>query len=632
MISLRARQVRNRWLNASMKEVCPGFDSLAREAGVVSTASFIFCLSLVPAGLAAPGQKRWEYQIEARPVHSSPAVGANGLLFVGGNDKLLHALDTSTGKKRWTCRPGEQAIDASPAVGPDGTVYVVSSEGAVSAVDGTSGSRKWQARIGGRAVSSPALGRDGTVYVGSDNHRIYAFDSAKGAQKWVFETKGLVRSSPSVGLDGTVYVGSYDYKVYALEASSGLKLWDFTTEGAVVASPAIALDGRVFIGSEDQKVYALDGFTGAKLWEFATGGQIWSSAAVGQDGAVYVGSDDGKLYALNDNTGAKRWEYDTGDIIWSSPALAADGTLYVGCDNGCLYALDGVTGKELWRLQTGARVWSSPAIGPDGTVYVGTTVGKVLAVEGTAELAKSSWPKFRGSAPGSGVIAPPTPATAPVILWQPEVVPLRQGTNGTVAVRATGWPASFCWYRDGVALPGATNGYYSVAAAQRSNDGIYTLVISNSAGQTTSQPIAVAVSNVDAERLVVLEWKADGPTVVKLQWADDLGPTARWHGFLSSSTGSGPLVVPGQYLTRPARFFRLQGWAASRINRVSTRSGFRLSGPSGSRYAVEYVSRETGWVNWQVLTNLHLTTSPQLFVDPESSWAAPRVYRVNRLP
>jgi len=111
-------------------------------------------------------------------------------------------------------------VHSSPAVGTGGTVYVGSDDNKVYALDGASGVKKWEFATGALVHSSPTIGTGGTVYVGSAD-KIYALDGATGAKKWEFATGGIVFSSPTIGAGGTVYVGSNDNKVYALNGAPG---------------------------------------------------------------------------------------------------------------------------------------------------------------------------------------------------------------------------------------------------------------------------------------------------------------------------------------------------------------------------------------------------------------------------
>jgi outer membrane protein assembly factor BamB len=148
-------------------------------------------------------------------------------------------------------------VGSSPAIGADGTVYIGSSDKKVYALDGKTGAKKWEFETGNSVWSSPAIGADGTVYVGSDDKKIHALDGKTGARKWEFVARSYVRSSPAIGKDGTVYVGSKDGKVYALDGETGAKKWEFVTGGKVESAPAIGVDGTVYIGSFDGNVYAI---------------------------------------------------------------------------------------------------------------------------------------------------------------------------------------------------------------------------------------------------------------------------------------------------------------------------------------------------------------------------------------
>ena len=62
---------------------------------------------------------------------------------------------------------------SSPAVSADGTVYVGSYDGRLYAINPDSSGR-WKFATGGAVYSSPAVGADGTIYVGSGDGNLYA--------------------------------------------------------------------------------------------------------------------------------------------------------------------------------------------------------------------------------------------------------------------------------------------------------------------------------------------------------------------------------------------------------------------------------------------------------------------------
>ena len=74
---------------------------------------------------------------------------------------------------------GSRAIRSSPAVGADGTVYVGSIDNKTYALN-ADGSLKWSYATGGGISSSPAVGADGTVLVGSADGFLHVLGLSAG--------------------------------------------------------------------------------------------------------------------------------------------------------------------------------------------------------------------------------------------------------------------------------------------------------------------------------------------------------------------------------------------------------------------------------------------------------------------
>ncbi len=213
-------------------------------------------------------------------VESSPAV-ANGVVYVGSDDRKLYAFPASCGTSNATCTP------------------------------------LWHGTTGGAVRSSPAV-VNGVVYVASNDGNLYAFPASCGTGNatcsplWHGTTGSVVSgfaftSSPVVA-NGVVYVGSYDHNLYAFPASCGTgnatcsPLWHGTTGNVIESSPAVA-NGVVYVGSDDTSLYAFPASCGtgnatcSPLWHGPAGDYVRSSPAVA-NGVVYVGSDFQYLYAF----------------------------------------------------------------------------------------------------------------------------------------------------------------------------------------------------------------------------------------------------------------------------------------------------------------------------------------------
>ena len=290
------------------------------------------------------GKPAWSF-VTGDLVWSTPAIAANGTVYIGSDDDHLYALEAKSGKLVWKLRLGSCAqtvgvgpeatrcdVDAGPTVGPDGVIYT-GGDG-VFAIE-PSGKLRWRFPTNKHVSGAPALAADGTVYAGSQDNSIYAI-TTDGKQRWEFRARGDVESSPAVEEDGTIYVGSDDNRLYAL-SPQGQLVWAFTTGDDVRASPAIGRDGTVYVGSFDGLLYAIRR-DGTLLWAFRTGDRILSSALVDASGAILVGSQDDRLWAIEPD-GKLRWSVELGGDVDSSPIIGADGTIYVGSDDGRLYAL-----------------------------------------------------------------------------------------------------------------------------------------------------------------------------------------------------------------------------------------------------------------------------------------------------
>ena len=306
---------------------------------------------------------------------------------------------------KWKFPTGDRIV--SSPVYRDGVIYFGGDDGNVYAVDAADGRQRWKRRTGGPVASTPAIDGD-TLYVASYDGKVYALDARTGTPRWKFATQGERRfearglhgllpkdqtiadafdvflSSPVVA-HGAVYFGSGDGNVYALDAKSGDLEWKFRTGDVVHASPAYA-DGVVFVGSWDSYFYAIDAGTGAEKWRFHGGEDpaihnqvgFQSSPAV-VNGVVYTGCRDSNLYALDAATGEERWHFNNaGSWVVVSPALVRGKVIFATSDSSLYYVLDAESGKQLVRQQGNAYVFSSPTVA-GGVVYVGVLNGTLEA-------------------------------------------------------------------------------------------------------------------------------------------------------------------------------------------------------------------------------------------------------------
>jgi outer membrane protein assembly factor BamB len=352
-----------------------------------------------------PGTRKWEFSTTSMLMETSPAVGADGTIYVGTDDYLrgtggsLCAINPD-GTLKWKFATAG-GVRMSPAIATDGTIYFAAED----CGGGTSlrrilshsclyalnpdGKVKWQFDTRDPLyASSPIVAADGTIYIGNDGGALFAINS-DGTLKWKFGTGDAV-GVPAIGRDGTIYVNSKDGKVYALEADSKLK-WKFEIGGKnFPASPSIGLDGTIYVGSYhmagagngEDYLYAIDPH-GTQKWKFATGGVVMSAPALASDGTIYI-TGGREFYAISP-AGVEKWKLQIRPQ--SAPAIGGDGTIYFEsfpANFTSAAAMDSVyainpDGTIKWQSPIDNKVSGSPAIGADGTVYVAAEDNKVYA-------------------------------------------------------------------------------------------------------------------------------------------------------------------------------------------------------------------------------------------------------------
>jgi outer membrane protein assembly factor BamB len=85
----------------------------------------------------------------------------------------------------WAYRAGDY-VRGTPTVS-DGVVYVGADDNVLHAIDGSTGASLWQYETADNVTSSPLI-RGNVVYFGSWDGSVYALDRTRGALRWQYET------------------------------------------------------------------------------------------------------------------------------------------------------------------------------------------------------------------------------------------------------------------------------------------------------------------------------------------------------------------------------------------------------------------------------------------------------------
>lgn len=144
----------------------------------VATARGLYALN------AANGAVAWRFDTEM-PLGNSPTV-ANGVVYVGGYDKKLHALDAQTGAHLWSFSGARAGYDTNPLVveglviagNRDGRLYAIGAHGTTN-----QGRLVWSFQAGGSIHLSAAYA-NGVVYFAANDNHAYAVRASNGSQVW----------------------------------------------------------------------------------------------------------------------------------------------------------------------------------------------------------------------------------------------------------------------------------------------------------------------------------------------------------------------------------------------------------------------------------------------------------------
>ena len=294
----------------------------------------------------------------------SPAVAANGTIFVGSNDRNVIAVDPR-GRELWRAGVPSNINDTGFVIGRDGSVFVGCADGKMYAFS-ADGRPKWATSVEADVAFAPVAGGDGTIFVSglAKGARAPLFAlGADGSVKW--RNGGPYgNSAVAIGLDGSLYLGGLDSALHALRPD-GSEIWTAPTSSSP-SSPSVGSDGTIYV-TDAGALYAFEPSRGARRWTVAIDAPA-SGVSLGLEETVYVAQGNGILRAVG-RDGRSKWTFASATNWIKAATIGGDGSAYVGGSDGALYAVSS-DGALRWKVQTMGLINSQPAIGGDGTLYV----------------------------------------------------------------------------------------------------------------------------------------------------------------------------------------------------------------------------------------------------------------------
>ncbi|MEK7786422.1 MAG: PQQ-binding-like beta-propeller repeat protein, partial [Chloroflexota bacterium] len=303
--------------------------------------------------------------------YGMPAIGttdgANRIVYVGGADGNLHAVDAATGAMIWKTDVGNNISKASIAVtgAPNGLIFVVE-DNVAPAVDNLiavdyKGSVVWKKAIGSsNGTSSPAI-NGSTVVVGGGGG-LYGFRVSDGdtlSLGWAANPAaiGLTNGSPVVIPADGYYVVTSIGKLAKVSAT-GVVTFLITTDlpGTFGSAAPMVFDAgasrRIYFGVSNI-LYRYDTASAINAYTQRTlGGDLGNSTPLmGSSPAfIYVASSDGKMYVVPEASGPFSYSSPTaGFSMAGAGAFIDNDTLVWPAQNGkqLVFENSGAAGGEI---------------------------------------------------------------------------------------------------------------------------------------------------------------------------------------------------------------------------------------------------------------------------------------------
>jgi hypothetical protein len=247
------------------------------------------------------------------------------------------------------------------------------------------------------------------------------------------------------------------------------------------------------------------------------------------------------------------------------------------------------------------------------------------------------------------VILPPT------ISNQPQSLNVNQGIDASFSVVVSGTaPFAYQWFFNGGAVSAATDSGYTVANAQPTNAGSYSVVVSNILGSATSsvatltvimppaittQPVSQAVLQGTCATFTVVA-SGTAPLWYQWQWNSTIyPPDTNATSFIACNAGSYSVIVSNQAgvvgsdtvtlsFTNPPPILAGHFDSLSLLPDGSLQ--LNMSGVANTNYVLEFTS---DWLGWSPLvTNLSGPDGLFQFNDPSVTTNSDRFYRLRLGP
>lgn len=204
--------------------------------------------------LSSAGQLLWSLPL-SRVTDASVAIARDGTLYVFTRDGRLSAV-SSNGVELWNVAagtaPAGETLRPSPAIGADGTIFVSGGDLRAFLPDGR---LRWQT-TNGTFYSSPTIAPDGSVLVSSQEGWIHLVRD--GTNVWRHQISAVNRGAAAFASPNLIYAPGPAGQLLTLTLA-GSNVWQAPVGSLWSSSPTIAPDGTIYVSTAEGEVVSVFG-------------------------------------------------------------------------------------------------------------------------------------------------------------------------------------------------------------------------------------------------------------------------------------------------------------------------------------------------------------------------------------
>jgi len=289
------------------------------------------------------GKKSWMYKTGA-PIFSSPAASASSVV-LGSANGLIYAL-TEKGKVAWKLKTDEAVLGA--ALLENNVVYIGGSDGCLQALQANNGKPIWRfCGLKGAVTSQPVIA-DSVLVFGAWDTNLYALHKGTGKLLWKWSNGSpVINYSPAACIpvihNGVVYIVAPDRYLTAIDLQTGATLWR-TNEATVRESIGISEDGKQVYGKtmNDTIVAFYTNREEPKLaWKVNAGFgyEHVPSMLLEKDGKLFFGTKNGVVYCLDVASQQIAWAHKIDNSMVNTVRLLPNNKLLASTMDGKIVLL-----------------------------------------------------------------------------------------------------------------------------------------------------------------------------------------------------------------------------------------------------------------------------------------------------